>query len=270
MTMNFPLIGELKLLEKLKTLARDVNFININSNNKEVHYHLHIPDSGRTNPEELNRVKEFLEMLPSSDNGYLMVTPEVEEKVLILDEYEKDGLDKDLINFVDKNLPKADANIWYASLVMKSKFEAGENIENIKQSIVVKHGDRGRNISNLCSANYLSSLIVPLFEHLVTESNELAQFKIIYEDIVMECPLAVFVSKSKTREKIKAEIIGKIQVVLKYGHAKVAVHGIGLDNVKTIQSLVSEIEQETNLVDNVDIDSHNSKGKLITATFNLK
>lgn len=149
-----------------------------------------------------------------------------------------------LIDFFRGKIPSGDINILRSSLFLKSQLDTRGPTERLKEDIVQKYGERGRNIANLCSAGYYEEYIKPLFEKnvLLSDENSLKKFWDIYEIIVTQFPIAIFVSKNLTSQKLKTEILEKIKLNKKYGIGYLNIHGIGGENVDKISEIISEKE----------------------------
>ena len=160
-----------------------------------------------------------------------------------IDEYKKKNLDKNLLNYFRDKLSKEDFEILKVSLFLRFRYALKENITDIKIDIIKRFGDRGKNIANLCSAGYFESFIRPLWDVIhesIERKNEADQnFKEIFELIVKNGLLAVFVNHRMTEGKLLAEITNKITESKKYGFAMVSdqlyVHALSVQNVRTVQ-----------------------------------
>ena len=69
----------------------------------------------------------------------------------------------EIIDFFKHKIPSSDLEILRASLYIKSLYDKGEPVRDLKSGLMYKYGERGRNISNLCSAGYFTSYIKPLY-----------------------------------------------------------------------------------------------------------
>ncbi|MEE8403261.1 MAG: hypothetical protein V3R93_05875 [Candidatus Hydrothermarchaeaceae archaeon] len=121
--------------------------------------------------------------------------------------------------------------------------ECSDIIYKLKGDIIKKHGKRGLNISNLCSAGYFETMIRPLYEEMKKDpdfSNE--KFMEKYDIIINEEAFAIFVSGSMSVDNVKNAIQQKIERNLKYGVKFVNIHGIGKGNVEKIREALSYIE----------------------------
>jgi hypothetical protein len=264
------------ILGKLSSIVKNLNVFNnnsINSNNRSISFDVHIdvPENSKISKEELvQAAKEFKTILDEQKN-FLLQTPQFSENLALTEGYISTDKDIDLRIFIKNSITQKDKEIWLSSLIIRDHFINGdvETVNKLKAQIVSFYLDRGKNIANLCTAGYLESLIIPLYKYLVCEKSNESLFLEIYEAIVTETPCAVFVSQYRTHEDIKKEVLSKLDLVKKYGWKKVSVHGIGEANVKEIKKLIAEIEASHENILTVDVNSHESQGKIITVHLNL-
>lgn len=265
-------------LEKLKNLVGQIPFLSnntVNSGNTQIHNHFHIeiPDKGDVDPSQIKTLAEVLtEVIKTSSGGYILPTPESKETLGLISGYEEKADSDKAKKFAEEKLPPYDRSLWLSALVLRSEFSKGnvETVGRLKREMSLAAPGRGNNIANLCSANYLETHIMPLYEYLVTEKNDSPLFLKIYETIVTEFPFAVFMSLGRSGVDVKDEIVSKIRQVKKYGWNKVSVHGIGESNVAKIREIIPEVEKTCSEIDTTDLSSYDSKGKIITVNFNLK
>ena len=261
---------------KLSSIVRNLkifNNVSINSNNIKFDIHINVPESNNLSVDDLKKAsEEFKDILSKNTDGFMLQTPQFSENLALTDGYISSDKDTILRKFINESIVEKDRTILLSALIIRDHFLKGDSeiVNRLKSQIIMSHLDRGKNIANLCTSNYLESLIIPLHTYLVCEKSNESLFSEIYEAIVTETPCAVFVSHGKNHEDIKKEILEKLELVKKYGWKKVSVHGIGEDNVKEIKKLICEIEllYEGCLI--VDINSHESQGKIITVHLNLK
>ncbi len=149
---------------------------------------------------------------------------------------------KKIIEPLKDFIPPQDLQALRASMYLRKRFQGKESIQNLKNDIVVKFGDRGRRIANLCTAGYFEKTIIPLLEEMKTDSGfSKEKFQPIYETIIAESGFAVFVSARMTGEQVVSSIREKIKANIKYGLKHINIHGIGQMNVKKIRETVEEL-----------------------------
>lgn len=235
----------MKFLEKLKALINlEINSpifsINItkNSNNpttetkgflydkKDGKLELYLEETQEDKKEELKKIiKECLE----GENKLL----EVETSKLLhkLYKYNRKNKNLQLLNFFRPIIPSEDLEALDSSLYVRDVFKSGswEDINKLKYDLRKRFGDRGNNISNLCTAGYFEEFLMPLYN----SSKE--RFKELYEIIIAKSVVAVFVHSQMEQDKIPSEITTKLNISSKYGIKFIHIHGIGGNNIFKIK-----------------------------------
>lgn len=175
----------------------------------------------------------------------------------LLDNYSviyKRGKYKDLLDYFKGKLSAHDLEILRASLYIREAFEDHQSVSDLKNDLVARYGTRGNNICNLCSAGYFETLIKPLYEQMLNESDFTPEkFYARYEVIILQIPFAVFVSHANTPEELVSLIISKIEYNRKYGVHRLYIHGIGETNVKKIKEILGMIK--THFIEEPEVDS---------------
>ncbi len=142
-------------------------------------------------------------------------------------------------------IPPSDLLILRASLYLRSVFKSGlggGEVQRLKQDIILRFGDRGRNITNLCTAGYFETTIIPLLEAMKESPDFLPDhFTRIYNLLIDQHAFAVFVSGWMDQEKVTKAIMNQINANCKYGVKYVYIHGIGTENIKKIRKAVELI-----------------------------
>jgi hypothetical protein len=133
-------------------------------------------------------------------------------------------------------IPLSDVPILEAAIVIKYLFENGQTVERQKTDVVVRYGARGNMICNLYSAGYFHSLILP------ASRADIDNFPAVYEQIVTESPLAVFVGHASTEEKIVSELARKMALNKEAGNHYLRIHGIGQTNRRRINGALRNTE----------------------------
>lgn len=151
----------------------------------------------------------------------------------------------DVINPLHEYIPDSDLLALRASLFIRQKFKKGENIHERRLDVIYKFGERGRKITNLCTAEYFESTIIPLLNEMRAGSDfSKEKFLNIYNLIIEESGFAVFVSGGMKQDKVKKKIVDKIRSNIKYGIKFVHIHGIGKENIQKIRKAVGEIMKD--------------------------
>ncbi|KKU25611.1 MAG: hypothetical protein UX37_C0017G0003 [Microgenomates group bacterium GW2011_GWA2_46_16] len=155
---------------------------------------------------------------------------------------------KSVIEYFTGKIPDQDILILKSALVLKSALELGEETWNLRQQIILRHGDRGRIITNLCTGDYYISWIKPTYEamsSLPSFSNE--EFRVVYEDIISNCRFAAFVSSNMSASHTIDLITRKMNMAKKAGIKSINVHGIGEENIAKIKNILKKITEEYKL-----------------------
>ncbi len=234
-----------KLIGKIKKLHINISFLNLNITN------IHIDNSKKTQVDRSNILiinneedKDILkELLPEAlKEKYILLSKdskgiiEEEKKVKLLPK------NKNLFDFYRDKIPKIDFLILRASVLIKEKFENGEDVTQLKLGLIQNHGNRGRNISNLYSAGYFDGLLKNVYTTMSAEPDfNIELYKEFYEVFVTESPYDVFIYKSMSLEEVKREILNRIDKNKNYGIKVFKVHGIGNKNCKKIRTAIDEI-----------------------------
>jgi len=150
--------------------------------------------------------------------------------------------------------PPDDMPIWRAALYLKSCFEEGKKVDNLKGDIIDRFGDRGRKIANLCSAGYLDKMLEiynALVEELGTEQLAKEKFKIIYSTYVDAFRFTIFVCHWDKPDELIGKIESKIDENAEYGIKFINLHGIGADNTKKIKRIIEALEVKYSIEKNI-------------------
>ncbi len=166
----------------------------------------------------------------------------------LLEEFEtEDGKEenKEILQWFKGKIPANDYEALRASFFVSYKFKKGEDVRQLRWDIIRRYGERGKNISNLCTAGYFTSQIKPLYEEMFSQPDfNSNKFLERYEIIVTESPYAVFISKPMTKQEAKEEVLGRIAIGKKYGIHALNIHGLGSDNLEKIRIIISELQAE--------------------------
>lgn len=147
-------------------------------------------------------------------------------------------------------IPPQDVPLLQACLYLRQRFKLGERIDDLKGQIVQVYGQRGRNLANLCSANYLEDWFIPLYEALCAAypddpAKAKSQFLSVYNSVLLEQPWTEFVSQRTTGDKLVAGVADKMNRNLKNGVRFLNLHGLGPKNVAKILEALPKIKTQT-------------------------
>lgn len=148
----------------------------------------------------------------------------------------KDSSLQDLLTVVKPS----DTPLLRSAFYLRKVHQDGNGVGNLKRDIVERYGERGKNVSNLCSAGYFETVVFPMLEELKSQDGFTAElFQERFEVIINSYPFAVFVSVQSNVSSAVAEVVNKIEVNKKYGIRKLKVHAIGHANIRKAQDVLS-------------------------------
>lgn len=238
-----------KLEQIFKTILKDVKLQNING--------IKIASDNKTHVTNNYLIIGELESLPNGVAGQIQeVIGEIyQDKVELLEE----GANQKLADYTSKiatpgnqfvteffkgRLNQEDMILLQSCLYLRTVFNNGGDYSSLKSQIVEKYHGKGASVSNLCTAGYFESLIIPTFQELERNSplpNEV--FQSIYADIVMNYPFAVFINQRMNEDEVEEMINKKIEANRKNGSMKLNIHGIGEKNIEVIFKILVKIEK---------------------------
>jgi hypothetical protein len=147
-------------------------------------------------------------------------------------------------------IPPADVPLLKASVFLRLKYERGESVDALKAQIMRVYGTRGCNFANLCSAGYLETEFLPLYEELNralpdNPQDVKVEFLRFYMLVVNELPWTEFVSGRMSAEKRAAHIVEKMNRNVLNGVRFLNIHALGAKNVKTVVAMLPDIHKQT-------------------------
>jgi hypothetical protein len=181
------------------------------------------------------------------------------DDVPLLDKQSKERIDnigiteasedvKSLEDYFKGKIPEEDFRIFRAALFVKKRSEEGpdpDEILSLRREIMQKYGDRGRKITNLCSAGYFETHIKPAYEIMKRIPNTTDKdFLDDYDLFIKEEAFAVFVPSSWSIRELKDAIKRKLERNIRYGRKFVSIHGIGRTTIEKITEVISELKQD--------------------------
>jgi len=238
-----------KLIEKL-AIKVTINIpsvtVNIKNDNSKKFVH---DESSKTvsinlekiKKEEVENVGELCRQAFNED--VIFLGKEEKETIEDVREQEKSSETRKALEFLKGKVPLDDFNIWRAALYLRVSHEKGlhPKTKELKFQVIQKYGKKGANIANLCTAGYLETALIPIYEGLTKSCSEpevLGTFQEIYSSFVRELPNTIFVCQRMGEE----ELVEKIGRRKKYGVYFINIHGIGKDNVAKINKAISTID----------------------------
>lgn len=169
-------------------------------------------------------VKEYVE------EGNRLLEKESSELLNKLYEYTTQNPDGAILDFFRLIIPTQDYEALEAALYLRRIFRSHGDVRKLKTDIKKRFGDRGTNITNLSTAGYFETFLIPLYNNSTKE-----QFKELYEIIVEKSILAVFVHGEMDEYEITSQIQNKLEISKKYGIKFIHIHGIGSQNIRKIK-----------------------------------
>jgi len=151
-----------------------------------------------------------------------------------------------ILEFIIEYLPPKDHSLWLSGLSLREKSKAGkqEEVQQIKEQMMINAGWRGASIANLANAGYLEDHIMEIQRVLLgnTDNNSAHQkFLSIYEEIVDEQSFIVFVGATKDGEDLITEIENKVKRTREAARECVYIHAIGRSNVRKAKDAVDNV-----------------------------
>lgn len=116
-----------------------------------------------------------------------------------------------------------------------------------KNQIISRFGQRGNTICNLYTAGYFHGIFIPLYGELLKSENGIDEFKLIFDKLIRDFPLAIFINRYMSVDEVKLEIKNKIITNLKYGIKKLHIHGIDRINCNNIKEGIGLLQKENEL-----------------------
>jgi len=211
----------------------------INDNRKIV-----IINTGKLDSKKIPQLQTIVKDLVT-ENDELLIEDNASKTIEDFKEVDSQTENRNLLEYFKGKIFSKDIEILRASLYLKTVYERGENVSQLKQDIMNRYGDRGKNISNLCSAGYFTSQIKPLYEEMYSHPNFSAEeFSKVYEIIITESPYAVFINSRMSEKDVKKEVLSRMEIGKKYGIKYLNIHGIGKDNTDKIVNILKELNSE--------------------------
>ncbi len=151
--------------------------------------------------------------------------------------------DDALLEYFKDKIPEYDLDALANSLFLRSQSKKGKNIVHLKQQISQRFGMRGNNIANLCNADYFEKFIYPLYSY-----TERKKADSIYELVIKNAVLAIFVNSNMSIDDLEDEVKQKIISSYTYEFPGFFIHGINPTNVKTIKEWVEKNKESGELL----------------------
>ena len=173
-------------------------------------------------------------------NGDLIWKSTKEETLSSYKEYSDSGKYNDLLSFFGDKLTADDYEALKMACFIRNEMSNSRNIYEYKKDIRVRFGERGANISNLCSAGYFEKEFMPLYDKLGR-----AGFNEYYELAVGKKARALFIHSNMGEFEIEEEFDKMVDKAQKYHMTDFRVHGLGENNVPAIKAFFAKREEDS-------------------------
>ncbi len=193
--------------------------------------------------------KEFVQLFLNAqrENSIPLLEDEYRERVDDIATKQSTESEINTLSYFKHIIPSDDFAALRASLYLRDRFKEGagwDEISRLKTGIIKIHSRRGRNISDLCSAGYFETLIKKIYEETISGGYSKEDFLSVYNIIIEEGTIAVFVSEGMPEKQIEIEIEGKIKRNKEYGIHFLYVHGIGGENSRKIRNVLYNLKDK--------------------------
>jgi biopolymer transport protein ExbD len=169
------------------------------------------------------------------------------DNLAALQEYDASSNDQASRAFINEVIPKSDRSIWLAALVIRHKFKIKDaTVGNSLMLLRENYGAKGTTIANLCTSEYLEEQLIPLYQALKANGSA-ADFVSVYQDIIINCRFAVFISARRSYEENYQQVLKKIAAANQYRLERIFIYGIGQNNIKTIKKIIDNLIKSENL-----------------------
>jgi hypothetical protein len=210
-------------------------------NSKHVHLHLNVNSSELENDKVRAQIQSIVKEATLDDYNQPLLEARAHQRVEDIARVAEET--DETLDFFRGKIPDTDMPILRAALYIRSahKHNHNQSVDNLKQDIVNRFGNRGANIANLCSAGYFESQLRPMYEELAARPDFTPElFTTRYNVIVDTAPFAVFVGRNRNIGALSDEVEDKLLINKQYGIKQMNIHAIGQDNVRRLQELLRQ------------------------------
>lgn len=146
-------------------------------------------------------------------------------------------------------IPPADLALLNACVFLRLRFDNEESVEGLKGQIISVYGTRGGNFANLCSAGYIETWFLPMYDELVRANPDnpsvaRTKFIAIYNTILNELPWTEFVGFKVSEKNLIENILEKMTRNIENGVRYLNIHSLGEKNVGKILRVLPAIQRE--------------------------
>lgn len=150
-----------------------------------------------------------------------------------------------MISFYEGKIPPLDLNLLKIAIFIQKKHDDGDHGEGdrLKLEAMQIYSNRAKNICNLYSAGYFHDFLKSAYLSLSALPDFTAEmFNEIYDLVVGESILAVFINRTMDINDVTEKILKKIEQNKQFGIRTFKIHGINKDNCIKIKTALLKIE----------------------------
>ena len=194
-------------------------------------------------PEQNKAFAEYIQGLKNSKQDYLVIES---KSYAVIEELYKINPNFKAVKKLEGALLPEDYSALEDAVYIEHLTET-KNFKEIperKRQIRYEYGERGNTITNLYTAGYFQGIFLPLYDDLLKDPNNLDEFRLVFDKLIRDFPLAIFINRSMDLDLVKSTIKEKILRNQKYGIKKLHVHGINRQNCNNIKEAIRLMEEE--------------------------
>jgi hypothetical protein len=233
-------LGEIKLPEKI-----NIKMLNGNKKYEIDETHITINLNGLSEAEN-QAFSTYIGALRASKEEYLLMERKSYE---VLNELYKLDPDFQAIEKLQNVLSPEDYGAVEGAVYIKYLKDKGRFAEISERKKQIRHdyGERGNTITNLYTAGYFHEIFLPLYDELLKEPGNMEEFRLIFDRLIRDFPLAIFINQQMNVDDVKNLIKNKITRNKRYGIMKLNIHGINKSNCDNIKEAIRLLEEEKEL-----------------------
>lgn len=191
-------------------------------------------------PEQIKAVKPLLrEAFDRSNQTF--IASKTGEQIEELKTIEASPQSEKILSSLRSIISPEDYSALRSALFLRSQYAAGKNVYKLKYEIMQRFGDRGRKITNLCSAGYFDDIPDQLEKAKKSPGFTQDKFRLSFDKFVDESAFAIFVKAHSSTKETETQIVRGIKDNSSYGLQRLLIHGIGKENLTKIREAVTAI-----------------------------
>lgn len=220
-------------------------------------------DLSKATSQEKIQIKEKVLDAEFDEKGNILESHSSEKTKQIKKNLPKDE-DEELLKFYRNKLNLDMYKALEASLIVRSSFKGGENIDELKWDISRKYPEFGNNICNLATQGYFDKDFKDLYSSMLAEEDfDIRAYQLKVERIVKSLPYIVFITRYKSYDELSGVVRYKLEKLKKYGTGRLRLHAFTKENVSTTLSILEEYKEDKTVLIEIEI---NPNKTVITAT----